>query len=378
MIQLKTPIGSLSPIEEIIEDARQGRMSILVDDEDRENEGDLYIPAKWADAQAVNFMATHGRGLICLAMSRERTEALKLPLMARGNESRQGTAFTVSIEAREGVTTGISAADRARTIEAATTDGARSEDIVSPGHVFPLVARDGGVLVRSGHTEAAVDISRMSGQGDAGVICEIMNPDGTMARLPQLLDFAKQQGLKVASIADLITYRRKREKLIVRVAEEQIESRHGGEFTAVVFRNILDDVEHVALVKGDVGDGAPVLVRVHAVNLFDDIVGDRFYSHGNAVFSAMEHIREAGRGVIVLMRETLRNSPSAVLAARHLRRDPSGSNIRDFGTGAQILQDLGVRDMILLNSSEHPLVALRGYGLSILERRTMKQPLSRL
>lgn len=369
----KTPTADLSPIEDIIEDARNGRMSILVDDEDRENEGDLYIPAKWADAKAVNFMATHGRGLICLALSRKRTEALKLPLMARGNESRMGTAFTVSIEAREGVTTGISAADRARTIAAATADDARPEDIVSPGHVFPLVARDGGVLVRSGHTEAAVDISRMAGVGDAGVICEIMNPDGTMSRLPQLLKFARQNGLRVASIADLITYRRKREKLVVRVAEERIESRHGGSFTAIVFRNILDDVEHVALVKGDVADGEPVLVRVHAVNLFDDIIGDRIYSHGNAVFTAMEHIRDAGRGVIVLMRETLRNSPSAVLAARQVRRDPSGSNIRDFGTGAQILQDLGVRDMILLNSSEQPLAALRGYGLSILERRTLER-----
>ena len=369
----KTPTADLSPIEDIIEDARNGRMSILVDDEDRENEGDLYIPAKWADAKAVNFMATHGRGLICLALSRKRTEALKLPLMARGNESRMGTAFTVSIEAREGVTTGISAADRARTIAAATADDARPEDIVSPGHVFPLVARDGGVLVRSGHTEAAVDISRMAGVGDAGVICEIMNPDGTMSRLPQLLKFARQNGLRVASIADLITYRRKREKLVVRVAEERIESRHGGSFTAIVFRNILDDVEHVALVKGDVADGEPVLVRVHAVNLLDDIIGDRIYSHGNAVFTAMEHIRDAGRGVIVLMRETLRNSPSAVLAARQVRRDPSGSNIRDFGTGAQILQDLGVRDMILLNSSEQPLAALRGYGLSILERRTLER-----
>ncbi|MDX2484968.1 MAG: 3,4-dihydroxy-2-butanone-4-phosphate synthase [Pseudodonghicola sp.] len=373
MIQDITPISGLSPIEDIIEDARQGRMSILVDDEDRENEGDLFIPAQWADAQAVNYMATHGRGLICLALSRARTEAMKLPLMARGNESRQGTAFTVSIEAREGVTTGISASDRARTIAAATAENALPGDIVSPGHVFPLVARDGGVLVRSGHTEAAVDISRMAGLGDAGVICEIMNPDGTMARLPQLLEFAKQQGLKVATIADLITYRRKREKLVTRVAEEVIESRHGGRFTAIVFRNILDDVEHVALVKGDVSDGKPVLVRVHAVNLFDDIIGDRIYSHGNAVFTAMEHIQDAGRGVIILMRETQRNSPSAVLAARRIRRDPSGSNIRDFGTGAQILQDLGVRDMILLNSSEQPLAALRGYGLSILERRTLNR-----
>jgi 3,4-dihydroxy 2-butanone 4-phosphate synthase/GTP cyclohydrolase II len=364
--------GGLSPIEDILEDARQGRMCILVDDEDRENEGDLFIPARWADAQAVNYMATHGRGLICLALSRARTEQLKLPLMARANESRLGTAFTVSIEASEGVTTGISAADRARTIAAATAEGAQPGDIASPGHVFPLVARDGGVLVRSGHTEAAVDISRMAGMGEAGVICEIMNPDGTMARLPELLDFARREGLKVATIADLITYRRKQEKLVERVAEERIDSRHGGEFTAIVFRNVLDDVEHVALVKGDVGDGAPVLVRVHAVNLFDDIIGDRIYSHGNAVFTAMERIREAGRGVVVLMRETQRNSPSAVLASRRACVDPSGSNIRDYGTGAQILHDLGVREMILLNTSDQPLAALQGYGLSILRREAMR------
>lgn len=365
MIHHQAPINGLSPIEDIIEDARRGRMCILVDDEDRENEGDLFIPAKWADARAVNFMATHGRGLICLALSRARTEALELPLMARSNESRMGTAFTVSIEACKGITTGISAADRARTIAAATAEDAQPSDIVSPGHVFPLVARDGGVLVRSGHTEAAVDISRLAGVGEAGVICEIMNPDGTMARLPQLLAFARQEGIKVATIADLISYRRKQEKLIVRVASERIESRHGGWLTAVVYRNVLDGVEHVALVKGTVSDGKPVLVRVHAVNLFDDIIGDRIYSHGNAVVAAMEQIRKAGRGVIVLMRETLRNSPSAVLETRNAHRAPSGSTIRDYGTGAQILHDLGVREMILMNTSEKPLVALLGYGLSV-------------
>jgi 3,4-dihydroxy 2-butanone 4-phosphate synthase/GTP cyclohydrolase II len=362
-----TATPGLSPIEDIIADAKAGRMSILVDDEDRENEGDLFIPARHADAAAVNYMALHGRGLICLALSREKTEQLALPLMARGNESRMGTAFTVSIEAREGVTTGISAADRARTIAAAVADGARPADIVSPGHVFPLVARDGGVLVRSGHTEAAVDISRLAGAGDAGVICEIMNPDGTMARLPQLLDFAARENLKVATIADLITYRRNREQLVEKVCEETIESRHGGTFTAIVFRNVIDGVEHVALVKGDVGDGKPALVRVHAVNLFDDIVGDRFYSHGSAVFSAMQEIEKAGRGVIVLMRETHRSSPSDVLLSRKASPQPSGSTIRDYGTGAQILRALGIREMILLNNSVHPLVALRGYGLEVVE-----------
>ncbi|MEB8386479.1 3,4-dihydroxy-2-butanone-4-phosphate synthase [Rhodobacteraceae bacterium KMM 6894] len=370
---IKDPVTGLSSIEDIIEDARQGRMCILVDDEDRENEGDLFIPARAADAGAINYMALHGRGLICLAMSRERTERLELPLMARGNESRLGTAFTVSIEAREGVTTGISAADRARTVQAAVAENAKAGDIVSPGHIFPLVARDGGVLTRSGHTEAAVDISRMAGMGEAGVICEIMNPDGTMARLPELLKFAEKEGLKVATIADLITYRRKKEELVIRVAEETIDSRHGGTFTAIVFRNIIDDVEHVALVKGDITDGTPVPVRVHAVNLFDDIIGDKSYSHGSAVFNAMEYIQKIGRGVVVLMRETQRNSPSAVLSTRGKHSDPSGSNIRDYGTGAQILHNLGVREMILLNNSDQPLVALQGYGLSITRTAKLEQ-----
>jgi len=364
-------LPSLSPIEDIIDDARAGRMSILVDDEDRENEGDLFIPARCADAGAVNYMATHGRGLICLALSRARTDQLGLPLMARGNESRMGTAFTVSIEARDGVTTGISAADRARTIAAAVAEDARPADIVSPGHVFPLVARDGGVLVRSGHTEAAVDISRLAGLGDAGVICEIMNPDGTMSRLPQLLDFAAREGLKVATIADLIKYRRNRERLVERVCETTVESRHGGTFTAIVFRNLIDNVEHVALVKGDVGDGGPTLVRVHAVNLFDDIVGDRFYSHGSAVYSAMARIEQAGRGVIVLMRETHRSSPSDVILSRKSSPGTTGSVIRDYGTGAQILRELGIREMILLNNSVQPLVALRGYGLEVSEVSTL-------
>ena len=365
MTSSNMPIKGLSKIEEIIEDARQGRMCILVDDEDRENEGDLFIPAHYADAQAINYMAMHGRGLICLALSQERIVRLELPLMARGNESRLGTAFTIAIEALEGVTTGISAAERARTVAAAVAEDAKAADIVSPGHIFPLVARNGGVLTRSGHTEAAVDISRMAGMGEAGVICEIMNPDGTMARLPQLLEFAEREGLKVATIADLITYRRKKEELVIRVAEETIDSRHGGIFTAIVFRNIIDDVEHVALVKGDIADGEPVPVRVHAVNLFDDIIGDKIYSHGNAVFAAMQHIQKVGRGVVVLMRETQRNSPSAVLDSRKSRCEPSGSTIRDYGTGAQILHNLGVREMILLNNSEQPLLALQGYGLSM-------------
>ena len=366
--EMRTSQGQLAPIETIFEDARAGRMSILVDDEDRENEGDLFIPAKFADAQAVNYMALHGRGLICLALSSERTEKLQLPLMARGNESRTGTAFTVSIEAREGVTTGISAADRARTIAAAVAADAQPRDIVSPGHVFPLVARDGGVLVRSGHTEAAVDICKLAGAGDAGVICEIMNPDGTMARLPQLLEFAERERLNVATIADLIAYRRRTETLVTKVAETNVESRYAGKVRAVVYRNHVDEVEHVALVKGDISGPEPVLVRVHAVNLFDDIVGDFAYSRGGALYDAMEYIRRAGRGVVVLMRETHRSSLSEVIAARKTTTLRTGSAIRDYGTGAQILNHLGIRDMIMLNNSARSIAALEGYGLRIVDR----------
>lgn len=361
----------LSPIEEIIADARAGRLVILVDDEDRENEGDFFIPAKSVDAAAVNYMAKHGRGLICLALTRKRAERLNLPLMARGNESRMGTAFTVSIEAREGVTTGISAADRARTICVAVDDEARPEDIVSPGHVFPLVARDGGVLVRAGHTEAAVDIARLAGAGESGVICEIMNDDGTMARLPDLVRLSQQHGLKIATIADLIAFRRRTEQLVERLSETDVESCHGGNLRAVVFRNRVDGVEHVALVKGDVAGPEPTLVRVHAVNLFDDIVGDRVYSHGGSIYSAMRRIRAEGRGVIVLMRETHRSSPSEVIAARGEGRRTSGSNIRDYGTGAQILSELGVRQMVLLSNSPQSIVGLEGYGLRIVGREPL-------
>jgi len=371
---MQAQLSHLAPIEEIFEDARAGRISILVDDEDRENEGDLFIPARFAGSESINYMATHGRGLICLAMSKARTERLQLPLMARGNESRTGTAFTVSIEARTGVTTGISAADRARTIAAAVAEDAQPLDIVSPGHVFPLVAREGGVLVRSGHTEAAVDICRLAGAGEAGVICEIMNPDGTMARLPQLIEFAQREGLKIATIADLIAYRRRTERLVTKVAETNVESRFGGDFRAIAYRNLVDDVEHVALVKGDVSGPDPVLVRVHAVNLFDDIIGDRAYSRGGAIHRAMEYIRKAGRGVIVLMRETHRSSPSEVIAEKQTKTLGTGSAIRDIGTGAQILSDLGVHNMIILNTSPRSIAGLEGYGLHIVDRIALDSP----
>jgi 3,4-dihydroxy 2-butanone 4-phosphate synthase/GTP cyclohydrolase II len=361
----------LSSIESVVDDLRRGRMVVVVDDEGRENEGDLVVPAEFADATAVNFMARHGRGLICLALTRQRVEELRLPLMARGNEERMQTAFTVSIEARHGVTTGISAADRARTIAVAADPAMGRDDLVTPGHIFPLVARDGGVLVRAGHTEAAVDLARLAGLRPAGVICEIMNDDGSMARLPELVRFAAAHDLKIAAIADLIAYRQRNDRLVVRVLERTLESRHGGNFRAVVYRNLIDGVEHVALVKGDVADGRPVMVRVHAVNLFDDIVGDLFYSKGNEVYAAMRRISDAGRGVVVLMRETHRSSPSEALLQRENSEQLSGSNLRNYGTGAQVLTDLGVSEMVLLTSSTRSIVALEGYGLRVVAREPL-------
>ena len=359
----------LSPIEDVIEDARNGRMFILVDDEDRENEGDLVIPAEFCDAAAVNFMAKHGRGLICLALTRERCEALGLPLMAQGNEPRISTAFTVSIEAKEGVTTGISAADRARTIQVAIDPASRREDLVAPGHIFPLMARDGGVLVRTGHTEAAVDIARLAGLRSAGVICEIMNDDGTMARLPDLVAFAQLHGLKVAKIADLIAYRLKHDRLVERDIATTFTSRFGGDFRLQVYTNVLDGIEHVALVKGDVTTAEPVLVRVHAVNMLQDLLGEGESGRGDQLHQAMRMIGEAGRGVVVVLREPSPRSISerVKVALGHSASPPA--DLRVYGIGAQILGDLGVKDMILLSNTGRTIVGLEGYNLRVVETR---------
>jgi len=358
----------LSPIEEIIEAARRGEMFILVDDEERENEGDLVVPAQFCDAAAVNFMAKYGRGLICLALTRERCERLGLPLMAQGNESRLSTAFTLSIEAREGVTTGISAADRARTIAVAIDPQSTRDDIVTPGHVFPVMARDGGVLVRAGHTEAAVDIARLAGLDPSGVICEIMNDDGTMARLPDLLVFAQRHNLKIGTIADLIAYRLKHDRLVERDIATAFHSRYGGDFRLQVYVNLLDRVEHIALVKGDVETGGPVLVRVHAVNMLEDLLGAGETGRGDQLHRAMRMIGEAGRGVIVLLREP---TPDAI--SRRIRESlgqkPPPRDLRVYGIGAQILADLGVRDMILLSNTGRTIPGLEGYGLHIVETR---------
>ncbi|WP_017668633.1 3,4-dihydroxy-2-butanone-4-phosphate synthase [Sandarakinorhabdus sp. AAP62] len=358
---------ALSPIEDIINEARNGRMYILVDDEDRENEGDLIIPGQMATPDSINFMAKHGRGLICLAMASERVKALGLPLMAQHNGTRHSTAFTVSIEAKEGVTTGISAADRARTIAVAIDAAKGPEHIVSPGHVFPLVARDGGVLVRAGHTEASVDISRLAGLSPSGVICEIMNDDGTMARLPDLIPFARRHGMKIGTIRDLIAYRHAHDRLVKCVAETRLESWHGGEWTAKTYANTAEYGEHMVLQKGRVEPGKPTLVRVHTQSMFTDMFAEKGERAGQ-LQRAMDVIGEEGAGIIVIIRD---GSPTAI--SEQMRAKGQGESIvlRDYGIGAQILVDLGVTDMILLTNQHRNIVGIEGYGLHVVGERAI-------
>ena len=360
-----------SAIEAIIEDARNGRMFILVDDENRENEGDLVIPAHMCTPEAINFMARYGRGLICLALSRERVSHLKLPLMPRRHESRHETAFTVSIEAREGVTTGISASDRARTVMVAIDPAKGPGDIVSPGHVFPLEARDGGVLVRTGHTEAAVDIARLAGLNPSGVICEIMNDDGTMARTPDLLRFAERHRLRIATIADLIAYRLRHDRIIDRILHTPFMSANGGAFELFIYVNRVAYAEHLALVKGDISRDGPVLVRMHALNILDDVLGDTHDAKAGELQKAMQIIAAEGRGVIVLIREPHRSSLSERVRARVEGNDDGTPQLRDYGVGAQILLDLGVKEMTLLSNSQRTIIGLEGYGLAIAGRRSI-------
>lgn len=359
----------ISPIEAIIEDARNGRPYILVDAPDRENEGDVIVPAQFATPEIVNFMAIHARGLICLALTTDRANTLKLEPMSENNGSGHGTAFTVSIEAREGVTTGISAYDRARTIAVAVDSTKTRDDIVTPGHVFPLIAKDGGVLVRAGHTEAAVDISRLAGLSAAGVICEVMNADGSMARLPDLIEFARQHDMKIGTIADLIQYRRRSEKLVERLVEAPFESWHG-DFRIVVYRNTLDGSEHVALVRGQPRDGVPTLVRVHQLDLTADVLGWRA-AHRDYVPTALRMLADHdGPAVAVFVRDPNPSSISErVKGNRKIYADTHG--YRDYGIGAQILHDLGVQEMILLSSSEGKLAALEGFGLSVIRKLPM-------
>ncbi len=358
----------LSSAEELIEEARNGRMFILVDDEDRENEGDLVVPAQFATPDAINFMARHARGLICLALTRQRVEKLGLPLMSQQNGTRHQTAFTVSIEAREGVTTGISAADRAKTIAVAINPESSRDDITTPGHVFPLLAREGGTLVRAGHTEASVDIARKAGLAPAAVICEIMNDDGTMARLPDLVTFAQHHNLKLGTIADLIAHRRLTERLVRRVEESPYHHPAGGDWRAVVFANTVEYQEHLALVKGDVSGAEPVLVRMHAVDLLDDMTGS---PHWIALHNAMHMISNAGRGILVLIRE---HRPTALAERVRLLAEGAARparELRDYGIGAQILLDLGVKNMILLTNRRRTVIGLEGYGLNIVEQRAI-------
>ncbi|MEI6985387.1 MAG: 3,4-dihydroxy-2-butanone-4-phosphate synthase [Rhodospirillaceae bacterium] len=375
--------GNLSSTEVIIEEARQGRMVILVDDEDRENEGDLVIPADAASPTAINFMIRFGCGLVCLALAHDRVDKLQLPLMTRHNQTRHQTAFTTSIEAREGVTTGISAADRARTVQVAIDPACGAFDIVSPGHIFPLVARDGGVLVRAGHTEAAVDIARLAGRAPSGVICEILNEDGTMARLPDLVPFARLHGLKIGTIADLISYRRRTETLIMRTFEGEILSRFGGRFRIVTYVNRISGAEHVALVKGDVASTssasgsdqssniAPVLVRMHAHDLLDDVLAESAAGRAANLQAAMAMIAQAERGVVVLLCEASEKSLADRMRARLEGRTQTGTELRDYGVGAQILLDLGVSHMILLSNHRKTIVGLEGYGLTVVGHQTI-------
>lgn len=363
--------GFLSSPEELIDEARNGRMFILVDDEDRENEGDLIIPAQMATPDAINFMARFGRGLICLALTKDRVDQLGLDLMSRNNGTRHETAFTISIEAKEGVTTGISAADRARTVSVAIDASKGPEAIVSPGHVFPLVARDGGVLVRTGHTEAAVDVARLAGLNPSGVICEIMKDDGTMARLDDLVSFAQFHNLKIGTIRDLIAYRRRHDHLVEKRAEARFESEWGGDWTAYTFWNKATGSEQVALVKGRIDPAKPTLVRMHALSPFSDIFGEGG-ARGGLLRRSMEIIGEEGAGVVVVINKPRPDQFSVALEAKSGVREPRDMDeLRDYGVGATILTELGVQDMILLTNTHHTLVGLDGYGLSIVGERAI-------
>ncbi|MNJ36180.1 Riboflavin biosynthesis protein RibBA [compost metagenome] len=360
----------ISPIEDIIEDARNGRPYILVDAEDRENEGDIIIPAQFATPDQINFMIKHARGLVCLAMTAERAKALRLPPMAAENRESMGTAFTISIEAKEGVTTGISAADRARTVQVAADPTKGPDDIVSPGHIFPLVARDGGVLVRTGHTEAAVDISRMAGLTPAGVICEIIKDDGEMARMPDLIAFAQLHGLKIGTIADLIAYRRRTERFVERVLDTPFESVHGGPFRMIVYKNTIEGAEHIALVHGDIDPTKPTVVRMHQIDFAADLLG-HVEARQDYIPRALKALSDNdGPGVAVFLRDPGLHRLSERLVGGD---KPAAADraIKAYGVGAQILLDLGVRDMIIMSSTRPNPTALEGYGLRIVGWRDM-------
>ena len=372
---------AVSSIEDVIEDIKKGKMVILVDDEDRENEGDLYMAAELVDAEAINFMAKYGRGLICLTLSGELTDKLELPMMVSNNTSPYGTGFTISIEARTGVSTGISAADRARTIQVAVAPDAQPRDLVSPGHIFPLRARDGGVLVRAGQTEGSVDLSRLAGMIPAGVICEIMKDDGTMARMGDLEIFAREHDLKIATIADLVAYRLREDTLVARAAEARVPTEHAGEFKAVVYSNSVDKLEHIALVKGDVAAADTVLVRVHSECLTGDVFGSSRCDCGLQLNAAMKMIDQEGCGILLYMRQEGRGIGLVNKLKAYCLQDEEGvdtveanhrlgfkSDLRDYGIGAQILRDLGIKKMTILTNNPKKIVGLEGYGIEVVKR----------
>ncbi len=380
---------AVSSIEEVVEDIKAGKMIILVDDEDRENEGDLYMAAESVDGSAINFMATHGRGLICLTLSGSLVDKLGLPMMVPKNTSPYGTGFTISIEAKTGVSTGISAADRARTVLAAVDPDAGPGDLVSPGHIFPLRARDGGVLVRAGQTEGSVDLSRLAGMTPAGVICEIMNEDGTMSRMGDLEKFSKKHGIKIATIADLVAYRLREDVLVKREVTARVPTEHAGGFNAVAYTNTVDDLEHIALVKGDIESAEQVLVRVHSECLTGDVFGSARCDCGLQLHAAMKMIDEAGSGIVLYMRQEGRGIGLINKLKAYCLQDDEGvdtveanhrlgfkSDLRDYGIGAQILRDLGVSKMAILTNNPKKIVGLEGYGIEVVERLPLEMPAS--
>jgi 3,4-dihydroxy 2-butanone 4-phosphate synthase/GTP cyclohydrolase II len=367
-------------IEEALEDIRQGKMVILVDDEDRENEGDLTMAAEKVTPEAINFMAKYGRGLICLSLTEERLNELRLPMMVSENTSRFQTAFTVSVDARKGVTTGISVADRATTILTAVDENTQPEDLVSPGHIFPLRARQGGVLVRTGQTEGSVDLARLAGLKPAGVICEVMKDDGTMARMPDLKIFAEEHGLKIVTIADLIKYRLNKESLVRRIVTATIPTKYGGVFTAIAYENDVDPYHHIALVKGEIRPEDTVLVRVHSQCLTGDVFGSRRCDCEEQLHTSMAMVEKEGKGVIVYMRQEGRGiglvNKLKAYCLQDMGKDTVEANeelgfkadMRDYGIGAQILADLGLHKIRLMTNNPRKIIGLEGYGIEVVER----------
>jgi 3,4-dihydroxy 2-butanone 4-phosphate synthase/GTP cyclohydrolase II len=368
----------ISSIEEIIEDLKEGKMVIMVDDENRENEGDLIIAAEKVDNKAINFMAIHGRGLICLSLTERRVEELNLPLMSQNNESRDSTAFTISIEAKEGVTTGISAQDRAVTIHTAINNNKSKDDIMSPGHVFPLVARDGGVLVRAGHTEASVDLSRLAGFIPAGVICEIMNDDGTMARIPDLIKFSEKHKIKIGRIVDLIAYRRQKDNFLKKSYESEITLKSGEHFDIKIYESSFDKTEQIVLSKGKIDDGKPILVRVHVTDYFENLLGD-YGSNDESLRKSIKEISKENRGILILVRDSGSSAISQLVALQdeNPKDDKNSqeerSELRIFGMGAQILSELGVKKMKLLTNTNWKFIGLEAYNIEIVETKLLSE-----